>query len=176
MAICHGLYDAKIDVVACDMHPDYLSTKYALDLGSARVSRAGFGVAPKQSSLLRGMEVRDGEDAIASTPEACATQSVDSSPRALPIQHHWAHIAACMAENEIEAPALGVAWDGTGYGLDGSIWGGEFLSAVKDGSFERVAHLRQFRLPGGDKAVKEPRRSALGVLHEDSARTFGIRT
>jgi hydrogenase maturation protein HypF len=114
------LYDAKIDFVACDMHPEYLSTKYASELP-----------APKTE-----------------------------------VQHHWAHVAACMAENEMHAPALGVAWDGTGYGLDGTIWGGEFLLASNDGSFERVAHLRQFRLPGGDQAVKEPRRSALGVLHE----------
>jgi hydrogenase maturation protein HypF len=71
-----------------------------------------------------------------------------------------------MAENQIEAPALGVVWDGTGYGLDGTIWGGEFLLAKRDGEFERVAHFRQFRLPGGDRAIKEPRRSALGVLYE----------
>jgi hydrogenase maturation protein HypF len=83
-----------------------------------------------------------------------------------PIQHHLAHVVACMAENEIEPPALGVAWDGTGYGLDGTIWGGEFLLVKGDGSFERVAHFRQFRLPGGDRAIKEPRRSALGVLYE----------
>jgi hydrogenase maturation protein HypF len=114
------LYGAKVDIVACDTHPEYLSTKFASEL----------------------------------------------TPPKIPVQHHWAHIAACIAENEIEAPALGVAWDGTGYGLDGSIWGGEFLLAVNNGSFERVAHLRQFRLPGGDQAVKEPRRSALGVLHE----------
>jgi hydrogenase maturation protein HypF len=162
------LYDANIDVVACDMHPDYLSTKYALDWGAHAPSRAGFGVAPEQSfrSLLHAIEVRDGEDAIASTPEACATQSIGSSARALPIQHHWAHVAACMAENQIEAPALGVVWDGTGYGLDGTIWGGEFLLAKRDGTFERVAHFRQFRLPGGDRAIKEPRRSGLGLLYE----------
>ncbi len=162
------LYDAKIDVVTCDMHPDYLSTKFAHDLGSARVSRAGFGVAPKQSfpSLLHAMEVRDGEDVIASTRDACATQSIDSSARLLPVQHHWAHVAACMADNEIEAPVLGVVWDGTGYGLDGTIWGGEFLLAKRDGAFERVGHFRQFRLPGGDRAIKEPRRSALGLLYE----------
>jgi hydrogenase maturation protein HypF len=70
-----------------------------------------------------------------------------------------------MAENELEPPLLGVSWDGTGYGLDGTVWGGEFF-LVTETSCERVAHFRQFRLPGGDKAVKEPRRVALGLLYE----------
>jgi hydrogenase maturation protein HypF len=70
-----------------------------------------------------------------------------------------------MAENELAPPALGVSWDGTGYGLDGTIWGGEFF-IVTDKTVERVAHLRPFRLPGGDRAVKEPRRTALGLLYE----------
>ena len=70
-----------------------------------------------------------------------------------------------MAENELEPPVLGVSWDGTGYGLDGTVWGGEFF-LVTVASCERVAHLRRFRLPGGDKSVKEPRRTALGLLHE----------
>jgi hydrogenase maturation protein HypF len=82
-----------------------------------------------------------------------------------PVQHHWAHVLACMAENEVPFPALGVAWDGTGYGTDGTIWGGEFLLAREDG-FERVAHLRTFRLPGGEAAIRQPRRSALGALYE----------
>ena len=81
------------------------------------------------------------------------------------VQHHIAHVLSCMAENEIAPPALGVSWDGTGYGTDGTIWGGEFF-LVTDESIERIAHLRPFRLPGGDKAVKEPRRTALGLLHE----------
>jgi hydrogenase maturation protein HypF len=81
------------------------------------------------------------------------------------VQHHHAHTLSCMAENELEGTALGVAWDGTGYGPDGSVWGGEFL-VVSGGSFRRVASLRPFRLPGGDAAAREPRRSALGVLHE----------
>jgi hydrogenase maturation protein HypF len=81
------------------------------------------------------------------------------------IQHHVAHVLSCIAENEVALPALGVAWDGTGYGPDGTIWGGEFYS-VSEARVERVAHLLPFRLPGGDKAVKEPRRAALGLLYE----------
>ncbi|MGF1480485.1 MAG: carbamoyltransferase HypF [Cyanophyceae cyanobacterium] len=85
------------------------------------------------------------------------------------VQHHYAHILSCMAENRLledcSFPVLGIAWDGTGYGLDGTIWGGEFL-LVTQSSFERVAHLRPLRLPGGDKAIKEPRRSAIGLLYE----------
>ncbi len=83
----------------------------------------------------------------------------------IPVQHHFAHVLSCMAENELAAPVLGVSWDGTGYGLDGTIWGGEFFR-ISETTCERVAYLRPFRLPGGDRAVKEPRRSALGLLHE----------
>jgi hydrogenase maturation protein HypF len=83
----------------------------------------------------------------------------------LHVQHHYAHILACMAENELESPVFGVAWDGTGHGPDGTIWGGEFLKITATG-FERFAHLRTFRLPGGKAAIKEPRRCALGLLHE----------
>jgi hydrogenase maturation protein HypF len=69
-----------------------------------------------------------------------------------------------MAENELPAPLLGVSWDGTGYGDDGAIWGGEFLR-ITHNSFARVGHLRTFRLPGGDQAVREPRRAGLGLLY-----------
>jgi hydrogenase maturation protein HypF len=81
------------------------------------------------------------------------------------IQHHEAHVAACMAENRIEDDALGIAWDGTGFGLDSTIWGGEFFLA-NDRTFTRVASLRPFRLPGGEAAVQEPRRTAFGLLYE----------
>jgi len=85
--------------------------------------------------------------------------------RCVKVQHHSAHVLACMADNELEPPVLGVAWDGTGYGLDGTIWGGEFL-LVTDTSIQRRAHLRLFPLPGGDKAIQEPRRIALALLSE----------
>jgi hydrogenase maturation protein HypF len=81
------------------------------------------------------------------------------------VQHHYAHVLSCMAENRLEGSCLGVAWDGTGYGLDGTVWGGEFLRPTAEG-FQRVAHLRTFGLPGGERAIKEPRRSALGLLYE----------
>lgn len=114
-----ALWEHQPQAVACDLHPDYLSTQAAHQMGH---------------------------------PVA-------------PIQHHLAHALACMTENEVEPPVLGISWDGTGYGTDGTIWGGEFL-LVTDTGYERFAHLRSFRLPGGDRAVKEPRRSALGVLYE----------
>jgi hydrogenase maturation protein HypF len=113
------LYEAQASIVACDLHPDYLSTKHA-------------------TRLRRPLHQ---------------------------VQHHFAHVLACMVENELEDPVLGVSWDGTGYGADDTVWGGEFLLTNEE-SFQRVAHFRQFRLPGGEAAVKEPRRTALGVLYE----------
>ena len=113
------LYEVQPESVACDAHPDYISTKFAEETGLP----------------------------------------------AYRVQHHLAHVVSCMAENEIDGPALGVAWDGTGYGDDGTIWGGEFL-LVDGGSYQRVARLRAFRLPGGENAVREPRRAAIGLLYE----------
>jgi hydrogenase maturation protein HypF len=113
------VYEFKPAVAACDLHPDYLSTRFAERTGAPVVR----------------------------------------------VQHHYAHVLACMAENELDSPVLGVAWDGTGYGPDGGIWGGEFLR-ITETSFERTAHFRPFRLPGGDKAAREPRRAAAGLLYE----------
>jgi hydrogenase maturation protein HypF len=81
------------------------------------------------------------------------------------VQHHQAHVAACAAENRVEGPYLGVSWDGTGYGLDGAVWGGEFFR-VDNNQYERIAHLRPFGLPGGDAAVREGWRSAASLLFE----------
>jgi hydrogenase maturation protein HypF len=113
------LYRIEPARVVADMHPDYLSTKFAKECGTPFLS----------------------------------------------VQHHYAHVAACMAENELDKTVLGVSWDGTGYGPDGTVWGGEFLQ-TNETDFKRVASFRKFRLPGGDAAVKEPRRTALGVLYE----------
>ena len=83
------------------------------------------------------------------------------------VQHHQAHVAACAAENNVAGSYLGISWDGTGYGLDGAIWGGEFFR-VEDNKYERVAYLRAFGLPGGDVAVRESWRSAVSLLFETS--------
>lgn len=99
-------------------------------------------------------------------PDYRSTRSAAAlGPPVVGVQHHYAHILSCMTENELDPPALGVAWDGTGWGDDGTVWGGEFLRVPARG-FERVGHLRTFGLPGGERAVAEPRRAALGVLFE----------
>lgn len=85
--------------------------------------------------------------------------------RLVRVQHHHAHVAACMAEHGLTGPVLGFSWDGTGYGPDGTIWGGEAM-LCEGAEYRRVAHLRTFALPGGDRASREPRRSALGLLYE----------
>lgn len=84
---------------------------------------------------------------------------------AIAVQHHHAHLAACMLENQIEGPVLGLTWDGTGYGPDKTVWGGEFLLGDPR-NFQRVASLHPFLLPAGEKGIKETWRTALSLLHE----------
>lgn len=83
----------------------------------------------------------------------------------IPVQHHHAHIASGMAEHGLSGSVLGVAWDGAGYGADGTLWGGEFLICDPSG-FHRIGHLRPFPLPGGEICMREPRRVALALLYE----------
>lgn len=80
------------------------------------------------------------------------------------VPHHLAHVLAGMLDNGLDGPVLGIAWDGTGHGDDGTVWGGEFL-AVDQARWRRAAHLQPFRLPGAEIAIREPRRAALGALH-----------
>jgi hydrogenase maturation protein HypF len=79
------------------------------------------------------------------------------------VQHHYAHALSCMAENEVAAPALAVTWDGSGFGPDGTVWGGEFLK-IDECGYTRVARLRPMQLPGSERAVREPRRCGLSAL------------
>ncbi len=99
-------------------------------------------------------------------PEYASTQHAETLDLPLVrVQHHMAHVAACAAENDIAEPYLGIAWDGTGYGLDGMIWGSEFFW-VAGQEFRRVAHLRPFQLPGGESAIRDCRKTALSLLHQ----------
>ena len=116
-----ALFDARPEAIACDEHPDYVSTRLA-------------------ESLARSWRVP-----------------------LIAVQHHHAHVAAVMAEHGLAGDLLGLAWDGTGFGPDGTIWGGEALT-TDGGVYCRVAHLRPFALPGGALATRDPRRAALGLL------------
>ncbi len=99
-------------------------------------------------------------------PDYLSTREADSSSLPLiRVQHHHAHAAACMADNGLSGDVLAVVWDGTGYGPDGTVWGGEFLIA-SEAAYSRYTSLRTFPLPGGDRAAREPRRAALGLLFE----------
>jgi len=100
--------------------------------------------------------------------------------RVIQVQHHHAHIVGCMAEHGLSGQVIGLAMDGTGYGTDGQVWGGEFLTA-DEASFTRVGHLRYYRLPGGEAAIREPWRIAVSLLFmacgeswPDIAAEFGL--
>jgi hydrogenase maturation protein HypF len=139
------LYEAEPAAIAHDLHPDYLSTRWAEEnqekaAAGTTNDESGAGAGQRSSFILHRWPL-------------------------VPVQHHHAHLAACLAENGASGPALGVIWDGAGYGLDGTIWGGEFLLGDA-ADFTRVAHLRPFRLPGGDAAARGPRRVALALLWE----------
>jgi hydrogenase maturation protein HypF len=119
--------------------------------------------------LMRFFRVRPDAIACDMHPDYASSLHAETLARRLDVplfrvQHHHAHVAAVMAEHGLSGPALGIAWDGSGLGLDDGIWGSEFL--LLDGArFRRFAHLAAFRLPGGDRSARQPARSALGLLH-----------
>jgi hydrogenase maturation protein HypF len=118
------------------------------------------------ADLLRLYEARPVAVAHDLHPDYASTRwAVGSGLPPLAVQHHHAHLAACLAENGTAGSALGVTWDGAGYGTDGTIWGGEFLAGCAE-TFVRIARISPFALPGGDAAAREPRRAALGLLWE----------
>jgi hydrogenase maturation protein HypF len=108
--------------------------------------------------------VHDLHPDYASTRYALARQKSDGL-ECIAVQHHHAHMAGCMAENGLDESTIGVSFDGTGYGTDGAIWGGEFLAGAYS-QFRRAAHLRYVGMPGGDQAIREPWRMALAYLLE----------
>ena len=127
------LFAFRPELLVHDLHPDYASTRYAVERSSFS-SRSENGM----NSLL-------------------------VPTRLLAVQHHHAHMAACMAEHGLNAPAIGVVFDGTGLGTDGAVWGGEFL--VGDyAAVRRAAHLRYVPLVGGEQAIREPWRMAAAHL------------
>jgi len=137
-SLAHLLHTFEIEpeTVVHDLHPGYLSTSWAKQWAGER------GLPPREPGPVRG----------------------GPGLRLIAVQHHHAHVAACMAEHGIEGPVIGLSLDGTGYGTDGRIWGGEVLIARVDG-FDRFAHLDYVPMPGGEAAISEPWRMALGHLN-----------
>ncbi|MGD0765637.1 MAG: carbamoyltransferase HypF [Dehalococcoidia bacterium] len=137
-------------------------------IGDLETPKALFAFRKVIEDLLSLYEVKPIAVAHDAHPDYLSTQYARGlGLPTIEVYHHHAHLAACMAENELEGEVLGVTWDGAGYGEDGTLWGGEFLLGDA-GAYRRVAHFRPFRLPGGEAAIKEPRRTALGLLHEMS--------
>ncbi|MBN1378797.1 MAG: carbamoyltransferase HypF [Gammaproteobacteria bacterium] len=98
-------------------------------------------------------------------PDYHSTQyAINTDTKKFAVQHHWAHVAACMAEHQLDQRVLAVTWDGVGLGDDGTAWGGEFMLADLQG-YKRLGFLLPFPLPGGDQAARDSRRSLLGALH-----------
>jgi hydrogenase maturation protein HypF len=165
------MYEAAPVAVARDLHPDYASTQWIERLADGAAAGQQDRVADG-SAAGKGDRVADGSTG-AKQDVVWWARALRGLPR-ITVQHHHAHLASCLADNDSRERALGVIWDGTGYGPDGTVWGGEFLLGDAAG-FERVAWLRPFRLLGGEAAVREPRRAATAVLAESLERGHGER-
>jgi hydrogenase maturation protein HypF len=150
------------NTVAISVGKDIFLSQHVGDLGTAEAAQV-FEQATRDLPRLYAVEPR----AIACDlhPDYHPTRFAER--QALPVvrvQHHMAHVLACMGENGISPPVVGVAWDGAGLGTDGTIWGGEFFHVTPQ-TIRRAAHVRPFPLPGGELAIREPRRAALGLLY-----------
>ena len=140
------------------------------DLGNEATMRSFEHAIEHLSKLLEvtpGVIAHDMHPGYRSTRFALAQEHLAT----VAVQHHHAHMASCMCEHGLEEPVVGVIFDGTGYGTDGNVWGGEFLVGDYVG-FERAAHLAYLRLPGGERAVREPYRVALSLLWEAFGEDF----
>jgi hydrogenase maturation protein HypF len=149
--------------VAISVGDQAVISQHLGDLGSAEacmLHRRTVNELPSFHRVRPAWAVCDLHPDYRSTLEAVA-----SGLPVFQVQHHHAHVAACMAEHHVRGLVLGVAWDGTGYGPDGTMWGGEFLLA-DECDCNRFATIRRFRLPGGERAMKEPWRTAVGLLWE----------
>jgi len=143
--------------------PDFGDLRSA---GNLTAYRAGLAKACREVKFTPRILAHDLHPEYATTllaPDLAASFSPRPSLR--PVQHHHAHLAAVLAERGLAGPVIGIIWDGTGYGVDGTIWGGEFMIGGID-TCRRAAHLEYIPLPGGEKAIAEPWRMAVAALHQ----------
>jgi len=190
------LFGLRPEIIAHDMHPDYASTRYAQgreaasanqniapDCKDAEYTHAS-ACHPERSDVFSAAGAPTGGSAApGSFPPVRAPAALETFPRStrsdssptvqagvrlIAVQHHHAHMASCMAEHGLAGPVIGVTFDGSGFGTDGAIWGGEFLTGGYD-HFERPAHLRYVAMPGGEQAVREPWRMAVSHLLDSNA-------
>ncbi len=152
------------NTIAASVGDQVFLSQHIGDLETAPAYRAFEQVIADFSRLY---ELRPAMLACDQHPGYFSTQYADKQKLTpvVQVQHHYAHALSCMAENQVKPPALAITWDGSGYGPDHTVWGGEFLRISATG-YGRVGHLRTFGLPGGERAVKEPRRVALSLLRE----------
>lgn len=142
------------------------------DLAAYQAFTADIGMLQELFEMSPAVLVHDEHPGYTSTRYAIARAAAEGLP-AIAVQHHHAHVASCLAEHGMTGPAIGVAFDGSGYGADGTVWGGEFLTGGL-GGVTRAAFFRPVPMPGGDQAVHEPWRMALAHLRDAGEETTAI--